>query len=443
MYGLSREELRFAMLISSAHFAQHVYYRVLPPLIPVLAVALEYPLWQLGLLISLYTIGMGITQAPLGILSDRYDRRYILPTGIAITGLAYVLFAVAPPVGAPLPAVTIAGHAFEGAFLVMSLAMMFVGIGLSVVHPVGYPMITDNVSDSNKGRVLGMFGASSKFGDAAAPAVIAVLILVLAWHQIILLFGVVGVVYGVALYAVLGAGAYETVPRGQRTEADGDSAQDSARPGRRAFLYPMVIVYSFFIFSMLSTHALNSFLPAFLVGVYEYSLEVAGVAVGAESIANLYFALLLVSGAVTQLVLGGLADQYDSRLILIACMAVATAGMGALAWISLHPVLLVFVVVVLGTGLYGVNPARDALISDLSPPAYEGRTFGYIFTAVSLTGAPLPTVIGYLLELVGMRTGFLILAVGPALAGLSVALLYSDRVYRPAPEVEPGAEASD
>lgn len=443
MYGLSREELRFAMLISSAHFAQHVYYRVLPPLIPVLAVALEYPLWQLGLLISLYTIGMGITQAPLGVLSDRYDRRYILPTGIAITGLAYVLFAVAPPVGAPLPAVTIAGHAFEGGFLVMSLAMMFVGIGLSVVHPVGYPMITDNVSDSNKGRVLGVFGASSKFGDAAAPAVIAVLILMLAWHQIILLFGVVGVLYGIVLYAVLANEAYETVPSGRRTETEDESVEESKGRSRRAFLYPMLIVYSFFIFSMLSTHALNSFLPAFLVGVYEYSLEISGVAVGAESIANVYFALLLVSGAMTQLVLGGLADRYDSRLILIACMAVATAGMVTLAWVSLHPLLLVFVIIVLGTGLYGVNPARDALISDLSPPEYEGRTFGYIFTAISLTGAPLPTVIGYLLDLVGMREGFLILAVGPALAGICVGMLYSDRVYQSEPDVDASVTASD
>ncbi len=103
MYGLSRRELEFAVLISSSHFVQHVFYRVLPPLVPVLAVALEYPLWQLGLLITLYSIGMGIVQAPLGVLADRVDRRYLLPVGLAVAGGAYVLFAFAPTLGGPLP----------------------------------------------------------------------------------------------------------------------------------------------------------------------------------------------------------------------------------------------------------------------------------------------------------------------------------------------------
>lgn len=430
MYGLAKGELRFALVISSSHFAQHVYYRILPPLIPVLAVVLDYPLWQLGLLISLYSIGMGVAQAPLGILADRIDRQYLLPTGIVLTGAAYVVFAAAPTLGKPLLAVTVRGHMFEGDFLIMSLAMVIVGVGLAVVHPAGYPMITDNISASNKGKVLGIFGASSKFGDAAAPAIIAVLILVLAWQQIIVLFGVAGILYGAALYAVFRTAAYETIPSGQRTGDTEEHSRDSRSGDRRTYLYPMVAVYLFFITSMLSTHALNSFLPAFLVAVYAYSFELGGVHIGAESAANMYFALLLVAGAVMQLSLGGLTDTYDSRLILLCCMVLATLGMVALALLDVHPLLLLIIIVVLGTGLYGVNPARDALISDLSPPEYEGRTFGYIFTAVTLTGAPLPTVIGYLLEIVGMREGFLLLAAGPVLAGGCIALLYSNRVYR-------------
>ncbi|THE62981.1 MFS transporter [Salinadaptatus halalkaliphilus] len=413
---------------------------MLPPLIPVLSVALEYPLWQLGLLISVYALGMGIVQAPLGVFSDRIDRQYLLPTGLAVTGAAYVLFAFAPTLGAPLATLEVLGANFEGGFLVMCLAMAVVGVGLAVVHPTGYPMITDNVSDTSKGKVLGVFGASSKLGDAAAPAAIAALMLLLPWHQIIFLFGVAGVLYGVGLYAILQGDEYETVPAGQRIESgeDDDTADETQPSDRRTYLYPIVMVYLFFVSSNLSTRGLNTFLPAFLVAVYAYSGEVMGVSVGAESVANLYFAGLLVAGAVMQLILGGLTDTYDSRSILLGCMALATVGMVALAVFDLHPLLLLVVIVVLGTGLYSVNPARDALVSDLSPPDYEGRTFGYIFTAVTLTGAPLPTVIGYLLEVVGMRTGFLLLAVGPVLATACILLLYSNRVYlesadRPAP----------
>ncbi|TYT61076.1 MFS transporter [Natrialba swarupiae] len=451
MYGLSRRELEFAVLISSSHFVQHVFYRVLPPLVPVLAVALEYPLWQLGLLITLYSIGMGIVQAPLGVLADRVDRRYLLPVGLAVAGGAYVLFAFAPTLGGPLPAVTVFGPTFEGGFLVMAVAMVIVGVGLAVVHPAGYPMITDNVDDRNKGKVLGFFGASSKLGDAATPATIAALILLLSWEQIILVFGVVGILYGIALFLALRSDEFETVPSGQRTDDDtgAETTAELARTEPRTFFYPMAVIYFFFVSSSVTSHAITAFLPAFLVAVYAHSFEAVGVHVGAESVASVYFALVLLAGAAMQLYLGGVTDEYDSRLVLIGCMLLATVGMVALAVFDLHPAALVAVLFVLGGGLYGVNPARDALISDLTPPEFEGRVFGYIFTAGTLTGAAFPTLIGYLLEHLGMRSGYLVVSFGTVLAAVFVALLYSDRVFAPASEPEPdpdlrsGPEGSD
>ena len=429
MYDLSADEHRFALIISSAHFSQHVYYRLLPPLIPVLAVALEYPLWQLGLLISLYSVGMGVSHAPLGVLADRIDRVYLLPTGIALTGAAYMLFAIAPWIGIPLSTIHFLGYAFEGSYLIMGVAMLVVGVGLSVVHPAGYPMITDNVATGNKGKVLGMFGASSKLGDGTAPAVIAVLILAFAWHQIIFGFGLAGVVYGILLFRVLRDERYETVPSGRRRSPESDEKSPNRDTTRRSYLYPMAAMYAFFIASMIATSGLTAFLPTYLIAVYELSFVVGDVTLAPESVANVYFAALLLAGAAMQLVFGGLADRTDARHILLGCMSLGTAGMVVLAVVELHPIALAAVIVLLGAGLFGVNPARDALISELSPPDREGRTFGYIFTVVTLVGAPLPTVIGYLLDTIGMREGYLLLAIGPVLAGLFVSVLYLDAIY--------------
>ncbi len=428
MYGLSKDELRFAVVISSSHFAQHVFYRILPPLIPVMAVALTYPLWQLGLLITFYLVGSGLTQAPLGIVADRRDRRHLLTGGLVLTGGAYVLFSFAPVLGAPLPSIEFLGHTYDGGFLVMALAMLIVGVGLAVVHPAAYPMISDNVSATSKGRVLGVFGASSKVGDAFTPAVVAGLILLFSWEEIILLFGAGGMAFGALLFVVLRDDDFETIPSGQREPSE-ETTVTTSGTSRRSYLYPMTAIYFFFISSMLSTRALNAFLPAFVVAVYAYSFELFGVTFGAESVANIYFACLLLGGAATQLLIGRATDIYDARTIMLACMATGAVGMAILAVVPLHPVLLFVVIAILGTGLYGVNPARDALISDFSPPEREGRTFGYIFTAVLLTGAPLPTLIGYLLETTGMREGFFLLAIGPVLAGIAIALLYSDRVW--------------
>lgn len=435
MYGLSGRELRFALLISSSHFAQHVYFRILPPLIPVLAVALEYPLWQLGMLITMYSIGMSLAQAPAGILADRIDRLYLLPLGIIVTGAGYLGFAFAPFLGAPIPSYELLGYAFEGGFFAMSVMMFVVGIGLSVVHPAGYPMISDNVATDHKGKALGMFGASSKLGDGLTPAIIAGMILFLAWEWIVVFFGAAGILYGALLFLILQGDTYETAPARQRQpESDETSVLDLE--GRR-FLYPFAVIYLFFVGSGWTARGLGTFYPAFLVSVYAFSVDIMGVQLGAESVANLFFAVLLFAGAATQLYLGNLADAYDPRHILVLCMVLATGGMLAVAVLPLHPVLLLLVTIVLGAGLFGVNPPRDAILSDVSPPELEGRTFGYIFTAAGLTGALYPTAIGYLMDVLGMREGFLVLAVGTVLGGLAIGLLFSNRVYVSATPAQP------
>lgn len=444
MFDLSSREARFAFVIASSHFSQHFLMRLIPPLIPILAVSLEYSLWELGLLLSVVMVGSGFGQAPLGILSDRYDRRYILPTGIVLSGVSYVVFAYAPAIGAVLPSVPVFGHTFHGGFVVMAVTMFVMGLGTAVVHPTGYPMITANVTDSNQGKILGVFGSSSKVGDAAAPAIVGVLVLVLVWDQILVLLGLVGVLLGIGLFVALGSDEYVTTPVGRMDDGtDGDESTDSQHSDRRTYLYPLVVIYVFWICKKIASNGINSFFPVYVVSVYAYSFEVADVSLAPESVANFYFALLLLFGAVSQLVFGVLIDRYDPRSAILVSAGVATAGLLLLSLFDLSPLALLLVVLVMGVGLWGVNPGRDALISEITPPKREGRTFGYIWTATQLTGAGIPVLVGYLIETVGMREGFLVLALGTLLAGASIILLYTDRIYLSEPDPDASVETSD
>lgn len=137
-------------VLSTAHSAQHFYSSLLPPLIPVLTVALALPLWQLGLLVSLHSLVSGFGQAPMGVLSDRYDRRFLSAPGLGVMGLGYVAFGLAIGARPALPSVAVAGVTFRGPLLAMSGAMVVGGAGSSVVHPTGYPLISANVSADRK-----------------------------------------------------------------------------------------------------------------------------------------------------------------------------------------------------------------------------------------------------------------------------------------------------
>lgn len=426
-----RQEWAIALVLSGSHGAQHFFSRLVPPLIPILVVALELPLWKLGLLVSVYSLGSGFGQTPMGILSDRYDRRFILAPGLAVLAFGYIVFGLSPVLGAGLPELTMAGYQFTGPFVVMMVAMAISGVGDSVTHPTGYPLISENMGAERKGRALGLWGSAAKTGDAAAPALIGVLILVLTWNDILIALGVAGLVYAAVLYAVLRTDFVETRPPDHSSRGDHDPADhvDIWTADRRIFIYPMIVILLFFVARMVATKGVNTFVPAFIVDVYAYSFSAFGYTLAPESFANFYFSALLLTAAVVQLGTGALTDYSDHRKVLVAFLLVTTVALGLLSFVTLSPLPLLLVLLVVGGGLWGINPARDALISDISPPEREGRTFGYLWTVAQVIGALSPVFIGYVAGITGIQDSFKWLALATLGAAAAVALLFSKQIY--------------
>lgn len=427
-----------ALVLSTAHSAQHFFSSLLPPLIPVLAVALSLPLWKLGALVSLYSLVSGFGQAPMGELSDRYDRRLLLAPGLGLMAVGYLVFGSAPAVGGSLPTLTVLGVTLEGTFLVMAGGMVVTGAGSSVVHPTGYPLISANVRAERKGRALGIWGSASKFGDTLAPIAIAVLILVLTWDSILLVLGVAGVGYAVVLALVLGRADIETQPPGSERDegaaAENDTGTEETQAGdvladRRVFIYPMIAVLLFFVTRGVATKGVRTFVPTFVTDVYGYSLSLFGYTLGPESLANVYFSALLLTAAIVQLIAGGLTDRYDHRKVIVGMFGTATLGLVALSYVQLTPIALLLALLIVGGSIWGANPARDTLVSDISPAEWEGRTFGYLWTFTQAFSAASPAVIGYIADLTSIQHSFKYLALATLLAGASAALLLSPRVY--------------
>ncbi|MFB6159912.1 MAG: MFS transporter [Haloferacaceae archaeon] len=467
-------------LIGSIHFVQHVF-RILPPLLPVLALAFPYPLWQLGALVSLYFAGSGFGQAPMGMLADRYDRRLLVPPSVATMGVGYLVFALAPRlVGPEAVAFVVADATFTVQFLAMGAGALVAGLGASAIHPCGYPLVIANAAAGREGRAFGAWGSAAKLGDAAAPLAIAALVLVVSWSEVFLLFGVVGVLYAVALLSALSSDLVETRPGDRRSEgtdersegtsasgddaeeadatADGERTDDAAtgasgddadgagtdgptaeeadaaagwRDDRRHYVYPFAALFVFFVARAFSEKGLKAFLPTFVATVYGYSLAVGGVHVPAESIADVYFTAVFLVAAVTTLFTGWLVDRLDPRVVLIAFFVAAAATLGVLATGQLGPLALLAVLVVLGASNWGWNPARDAIMGEITPPDREGRTFGYLHTVSHLFSAVAPVAIGFVAGASSLRQSFLYLAAVMLVAVAAIAALFSRRVYRP------------
>jgi MFS family permease len=431
-FELSSDEWRFGLVISSVHGIQHLFYRLFPPLIPILVVGLDSSLWQLGLLVSIYLFAGGLGQAPMGVLVDRFDRQYILLPSIGLMSVGYLLFVLGSVAGSALPSIQLLGHHFTGTYQIMACGMFVAGVGYSGIHPVGYPLISANVGDENKGKLLGMWGSASKIGDTIAPLLIGGLILVTSWESILVGVSLFGFCYGGWLWLLIRRGEIETRPPMQSDEAGAadTGSQDGLTANPRQFLVPMSTILLAFCFILFATNGLITFTPVFVTDVYGYSLSVLGVEVPSESVANGYFSVLLLSGAVSQLGVGALADRVDYRLVLIGLLALTTVGLAILSLLRLTPLVLLVVFALVGGCLFGVNPVRDALISDITPPEYEGRTFGSFWTIALLVSSGYPLAIGYLGDTVGIQASFQYLALGTLVGMAGIGLLYSPRLYR-------------
>lgn len=422
---MRRREWHFMATMGLAHGVQHFFMRLLPPLIPVWGAVFGYPLWKLGLLLGAMSFGSAVGQAPLGVLSDRYDGKYILGTGIGSIGVCFVVFAVAPVV-APGVHWVVDGYVIDSQYLIMFVSIFLAGIGMATLHPTGYPLITANMDETRKGKALGVWGSGAKFGDGLAPAAVGVLLLVVSWDYILIAFGLLAIAFAFVLFSMLEA--YETAPE-DRGKSDDDPDVDVWRIDRRLYVYPMLLIFLFFAIRGIGANGVNVFIPEFITSVYGYSLTVFDYTVTPESTASLYYSALMLTAGFVQLGTGVLVDRYDGRVVILGFLSVSAVVLGVLSVATLSSATLFFVLILFGGAMWGMAPARDRLISEITPEAREGRTFGYLWTGIGLVSAASPVIIGYIGEVTGLRHAFVILSVAIVVSAIPIALLFSGRVY--------------
>lgn len=423
---MDARERRFGITISGAHGVDHLLKRVFPPLIPIWAIVFGLPLWKLGFLLGAQTLGSAIGQAPMGHLSDHYNRRIMLPAGFVLMSLGFLAFPILSGFETGF-ALTVGGLTFTGQFLGMLTALFFVGLGSSTLHPIGYPLISQNVSPNRKGRVLGWWGSARAFGDGTAPALVGVGLLITGWEWILVGFGLLSLAYAGILYAELGD--YQTQPAKRITHDNSGDTPSIWGRNRRVFLYPLIAVFIAFVLQIVATTGTTVFLPEFIASEYGYSFSLAGFVVTPESTASFYYSALLLTAGFAQFGTGRLIDIYDSRKVLIVFLFAGSFMLVALSTLAFSAYVLLPVLLLLGGTLWGLNPARDAIVADIAPAEGEGRTFGYIWTGALVMSSLSPAIVGRIGDVAGLRQAFLIVAGIVLLSAIPIALLLSDRVY--------------
>ncbi|GAB4004279.1 hypothetical protein GCM10029992_48720 [Glycomyces albus] len=158
---------------------------------PELAVAFDASQTQVLWFINVYTLSLAALLLPLGAAGDRWGRKPVLLTGLAVFGAASV----------------IAGLATSSE--VMLGSRLLAGVGAAMIMPVTLAVITSTFPDQERSKAIGVWTGVAGGGGILGMYLSALLVDLASWRWLFAL--------PVALVAVAVAMTVRTVPNSRET----------------------------------------------------------------------------------------------------------------------------------------------------------------------------------------------------------------------------------
>jgi len=335
------------------------------------------PVWQaqfglsyaaLAVVRALYLGTMGGMQIP----ADRALRGFSPRTALILSTVAAAagLLIVALPFG------------FAG----LCFGLVVAGIGSSIQHPLGSMLVTDSYGTASR-RPLGIYNFSGDLGKAALPALVGVLLPILAWQSVLGLMAVLGIALVVALLFLAPATS---------VSMNANEEPTSGR-GRGGFS----ILTTIGAFDTATRMGYLLFLP-FLIHGKGGALPTVGIAL----------ASLFIGGAFGKATCGWLGE----RLGVVGSVMVTEAATALLIVATLFTPLTSTLILLplLGIVLNGTSSVLYGTVPELSD-GDTGRAFAVFYTSVIGAGGLAPILYGVIADHSNQTIGVLASAATAAL----------------------------
>ncbi|MFB6091836.1 MAG: MFS transporter [Haloquadratum sp.] len=386
---IDSQDRRVIGLVAGSHFVNHAYIVMIAPFVSVLAARFEVSIAAIGLAIGVQNAVVLFLQLPMGYLSDAYSRTFVLSVSLGVGTL-----------GAALTALSTSYAWLLGAQLVL-------GLGIAGHHPAHYPLLASVSTEANRGRAYSAHAFGGSVGFAAPYAVAAVATaLGYSWRLAVGLVALVGAGYAAyCLHSFRSVDDEITRPalkeRPDERPTIGD-VPDRLRGGVRSLAASGGIL-------ALTTLAFLTSAAAWAIRTYTPRLLSAGYGLS-DGTANALVSTMLVVGAGSILLGGGLTDRVGTGPVVVGGYGVLVVVAALLATLALPPAALA--TVLLFSGSISVSrPARSTLADHLSARADLGTNFAVVTIGISLGGVVAPPMFGYLIDTAGLAASFALVAV--------------------------------
>ena len=394
--------LPFAVLCS-VPFVMVLSNSMLIPVLPLMREAMNRSLFQIGLIITAFSVPAGLAIPVGGYLSDRLGRKPVMIPGLLLFGLGGLLAGVAPWFARDPYGWILAGRVVQG-------------LAAGGLYQVALAAAGDMFRGGARTRAMGVLEASNGLGKIASPILGSALALI-TWYAPFFAYPV--------LSALAALGLWLLVREPRRRQAAPELGVYLRRMGRifrakgvsLAVSFVVGFTALFMLFGLLSVYS-DLLERPFGIGGFVKGLVVA-----------IPVAVATVTAYVSGIVLQERLARY-LKAVVVAGLAVLAAGTASL-YLARGLAALVAGVSVMGLGYGLALPALNTMITSAVESAERGGITA-LYGTVRFFGAALgPPAFGLLL---GAGRGALYLGSGAAVAAvlaLVAALLRQDVLLRP------------
>jgi MFS transporter, FSR family, fosmidomycin resistance protein len=316
------------------------------------------PLWQpefglsyagLAAVRALYYGTMGGLQLPADRLTAALSPGVALALATFIAAAGYLVMAL--PFG------------FPG----LCIGLILAGVGSSVQHPRASLLVTNTYGKASRGP-LGIYNFAGDLGKATFPAIVALLLPIVAWRPVVGLMALVGLAVAVTLLVL--------VPQQPLVASDQEEFETKGRNGRGFSL-------------LLAIGACDTATRMGYLLFLPFLLHAKG---GNEATIGIGLALIFAGGALGKACCGWLGQRFGVVWSVIATEAATALLM--LATLTLPLELALVLLPLLGIVLNGTSSVLYGTVPELARKGEIGRAFALFYTGVIGSGGLAPIVYG-------------------------------------------------
>ena len=335
------------VITSIGHFLVHAMTMILPVILVILEKEFSVSIIDLGVLVTIQILFLGLGGFPAGILADRFGSRAVLMVyfaGLVITSVWLYL---------------------STTFIMAAIGLGFLGLITGLYHPAGLKMVSDS---PNVSRYMSYHGVSGSLGLAAGPVYGYWMANWLGWRVAYLIPG------GLALlgFLFLTTLHHEAVIRNKSFKL------------KFTLTRAQIIIFSVASLWGLAHHGLFNFLPLYFVDSVKNGF---GAVLGIGFLTG----LVLLLGILGQLIGGQLGERFQRKSLYIWVVALNIPFLIMMAFYN--ETLLIGITCILGAVNFMFQPVNNSLLADETPKDQRGIIYG-ISAGISFGIGSLAGIVG-------------------------------------------------